>query len=60
MTGPASNLEPVKEVRVSRGLGFGMDEKAAAAVKKWRFVPATSKGRVVPERRNVEVTFTLF
>jgi TonB family protein len=49
-----------QEVRVSRGLGFGMDEKAAAAVKKWRFIPATSKGRAVAERRNVEVNFTLF
>lgn len=47
------------EVRVVRGLAFGMDEKAVAAVKKYRFLPATQKGKVVAERRNVEVKFPL-
>jgi TonB family protein len=47
------------EVRVARGLGFGMDEQAVAAVKKYRFLPATQNGKVVAERRNVEVKFPL-
>jgi TonB family protein len=47
------------EVRVARGLGFGMDEKAVAAVKKYRFLPAMDKGKVIAARRNVEVNFHL-
>jgi TonB family protein len=47
------------EVRVVRGLGFGMDEKAVAAVKKYRFLPAMNKGKVVEARRSVEVKFPL-
>jgi TonB family protein len=49
-----------KEVRVSRGLGFGLDEKAAAAVWHYRFLPATSKGKPVAARRDVMVSFTKF
>jgi TonB family protein len=48
------------EVRVMRGLGFGMDEKAVAAVKKYRFLPATDKGKVIAARRSVEVNFPMF
>jgi len=54
------NIEGLpEEVRVVRGLGFGTDEKAVAAVKKYRFLPATDKGRVVAARRNVEVKFPM-
>jgi TonB family protein len=49
-----------QEVRVSRGLGFGLDEKAAAAVWHYRFLPATKNGRPIAARRNVEVTFAKF
>ena len=31
-------------VRVHKGAGFGMDEAAIEALKKWRFTPATSGG----------------
>jgi TonB family protein len=48
------------EVRVVRGLAFGMDEEAVDAVKRYRFLPATDKGKVVAARRNVEVRFSLF
>jgi TonB family protein len=48
------------EVRIVRGLGFGTDEKAVAAVKRYRFLPATDKGKVIAARRNVEVKFSLF
>jgi hypothetical protein len=47
-------------VRVVRGLGFGLDKKAADAVWHYRFLPATSKGKPVPARRNVEVNFSVF
>jgi hypothetical protein len=49
-----------KEVRVVRGLGFGLDKKAADAVWHYRFLPATSKGKPVAVRRNVEVKFAAF
>jgi len=49
-----------KDVRVARGLGFGLDRKAADAVWHYRFLPATRKGKPVAERRNVEVKFAVF
>ena len=49
-----------KEVRVRRGLGFGLDEKAIAAVKRYRFMPATSNGKPVEARRDMLVSFAKF
>ncbi|MGD0830603.1 MAG: TonB family protein [Terracidiphilus sp.] len=49
-----------KDVRVVRGLGFGLDKKAEAAVWHYRFLPATSKGRIIPARREVMVSFVKF
>jgi TonB family protein len=49
-----------KEVYVRRGLGFGLDEKAAAAVKQYRFFPATQKGKAIAARRSVLVSFAEF
>ena len=48
------------EVYVRRGLGFGLDEKAAAAVMHYRFFPATQKGRPIAARRDVIVSFAKF
>jgi len=49
-----------KEVRVMRGLGFGLDKKATAAVWHYRFLPATSKGKPIAARRDVIVSFAKF
>jgi Gram-negative bacterial TonB protein C-terminal len=49
-----------KEVQIFRGLGFGLDQKAAAAVWHYRFLPATKDGRAIAARRNVEVAFAKF
>jgi TonB family protein len=49
-----------KEVHLRRGLGFGLDEKATAAVKRYRFMPATKKGKAVEASRNVMVNFAKF
>lgn len=49
-----------KEVRVKRGLGFGMDKKAEAAVWQYKFFPATKKGQPIAASREVMVDFAKF
>jgi periplasmic protein TonB len=49
-----------RALRLQRSLGMGLDEKAMAAVSKWRFQPATLHGQPVATQINVEVTFRLF
>jgi hypothetical protein len=49
-----------KEVRVKRGLGFGLDKKAEAAVWRYRFFPATQKGKPIVSRVDVMVDFAKF
>jgi len=48
------------EVRVQRSLGMGLDEKAIAAVRIWRFEPARKNGQPVAVQVNVEVNFQLY
>ncbi len=47
-------------VRVIRGIGVGLDEKAVAAVKLYKFKPAMENGKPVTVEMNVEVTFHIF
>jgi len=49
-----------RDVHVRRGLGFGLDEKATAAVMHYRFIPATQKGKAIAARRDVMVSFEKF
>jgi TonB family protein len=44
-------------VRVFSSLGMGLDERAIEAVKKWKFAPATRKGKPVPVKIAVEIDF---
>lgn len=46
-------------LRVVRGLGLGLDEKAIEAVSRWKFRPALRNGRAVPAAARVEVNFRL-
>jgi TonB family protein len=46
-------------VRVIKGLGFGLDESAIEAVRKWQFAPARRDGRRVGIPTTVEVQFRL-
>ena len=50
---------PVR-ARVLKGVGMGLDEKAMAAVKQYRFKPAMEGGKPVMVEMNVEVTFQIF
>jgi TonB family protein len=48
----------VRDVRVLRGLGYGLDESAVDTVtKRWTFRPATLNGQPVSVHANIEVTF---
>jgi TonB family protein len=49
----------VSDVRVLRGLGGGLNERAVNAVRQWRFAPARLKGTAVDVIVEVSVEFTL-
>jgi TonB family protein len=49
----------VGDVRVLRRLGGGLDERAVAAVRGWRFAPATLRGTPVDVLVEVAVEFRL-
>jgi TonB family protein len=49
----------VGDVTVLRGLGFGLDERAATAVRAWQFAPARRYGQPVDVIVEVEVDFSL-
>src|SRR5439155_17068518 len=52
-TGRATNI------RVARSLGLGLDEKAAEAVKQWKFTPGKKDGKAVTVAATIEVNFRL-
>ena len=49
----------LRNIRVTRGLGLGLDEKAIEAVKQWRFRPGTRNGKPVVAAAAIEVNFHL-
>ncbi len=49
-----------QNVRVTRGVGMGLDEKAIEAVQQYRFKPAKKNGKPVAVYLNVEVNFEIF
>jgi protein TonB len=49
----------VQVIKVVRGIGFGLDQNAIAAVLQWRFKPARRDGKPVASYLNVEVSFNL-
>jgi protein TonB len=49
----------VGDVKVLRGLGYGLDERAMSAVRNWRFAPARRLGSPVDVIVEVEVEFSL-
>jgi TonB family protein len=48
------------DVRIQRTLGMGLDEKAIAAVRTWKFAPALKDGQPVAVQINIEVSFRLY
>jgi periplasmic protein TonB len=49
-----------RDLKVSRGLGMGLDQKAVEAVRRWRFEPAMKDGHPVAVQVQVEVNFHLY
>ncbi len=49
-----------RDIRVTRSVGLGLDEKATDAVKKWKFEPGIKDGHPVAVGVNVEVNFRLY
>jgi len=47
------------DIKVMKGVGLGLDEKAIEAVQKWRFSPGKKAGQPVPVFATVEVNFRL-
>ena len=48
-----------KVVKVVKGLGYGLDENAVAALQNWRFSPAVRNGDRVSAIAEIEVPFRL-
>lgn len=46
-------------IKVMKGVGLGLDEKAVEAVQKWTFIPGKKNGSPVPVYATVEVNFRL-
>jgi periplasmic protein TonB len=49
-----------RDIRVTRTLGLGLDEKAVEAVRQWKFDPAMKDGKPVAVQISVEVSFRLY
>ncbi len=49
-----------RDVKVTRSLGLGLDEKAIETVRTWKFEPAMKDGKPVAVQISVEVDFRLY
>jgi TonB family protein len=45
------------DIRVTRSLGMGLDEKGVEAVRLWKFEPATRDGKPVAVKATIEINF---
>jgi len=49
----------LRNIQVTHGLGFGLDQNALVAVRNWHFVPGRRNGRPVGSSIRVDVEFNL-
>jgi len=47
------------EIKLVKGLGNGLDEKAVECFRQWRFSPALSHGEPIPVKVTMEVNFRM-
>jgi protein TonB len=48
-----------QNIRIVKGLGFGLGENAVAAIRHWKFQAATKDGGPVTVQASIEVNFRL-
>jgi periplasmic protein TonB len=48
-----------RDIKITRPLGLGLDQKAIEAVEKWKFSPGKKDGKPVPVYAQIEVNFRL-
>jgi TonB family protein len=48
------------DIKVTTGLGSGLDEKAIEAVRQWKFEPAAKDGKPVAVKIAAQVSFHLY
>jgi TonB family protein len=49
-----------QDIQIERPVGLGLDEKAVAAVSKWKFKPSLKDGKPVAVAISVEIQFHLY
>lgn len=49
----------MRDVQIIKSAGYGMDDKAIEAVRKWRFRPGTKEGKPVDVRIQVALSFSV-
>ena len=59
LSGEVDTSGRLRNIRVTRALGLGLDEKAIEAVRQWRFRPGTRDGKPVVAPAAIEVNFHL-
>ncbi len=47
------------DIKVVRGLGMGLDEKAIECLAQWRFTPGTQSGAPIAAKVSIEMNFRL-
>ena len=47
------------EIKVVRGLGKGLDERAVECLRQWRFAPGLNHGESIPMKVIIEMNFRL-
>jgi len=50
----------VRDVKVVKGLGYGLDESAVETVSGWKFKPALKDGQPIEKQITVETSFHLY
>ena len=48
------------DIQVEKKLGYGLDEKAVEAMRKWKFQPELRDGQPIETPIKVEMTFRLY
>jgi TonB family protein len=56
-----TNTGKATEIKVTRSLGYGLDEEAIKAVKGWKFRPAVDRdGKAIGTWTSIQIQFQLF